>query len=191
MGLVGHGVGIVVTGLGLGVFFLLAYRYYRVSNAGSPPWVQRLVHPVAGALGRLAGAVRSTPIAKSRWGNPFLIACIVVGAVRVWMCAWAPLLFPPDAMDYLRQTIVFLKTGQLENSGIRVVGMSAYFAPFWAWAHDFNFAVGVANAVLGLLTAVMAGLTARRNHGTPAGCDGGPGCWPVPRPVGLGAVRDV
>jgi len=162
LGPLGHAVGLLMTFAGLGVLLLAALALRRAAWAGTPWPVRAVALAVAGLVGRMGAAIRATRLGMSRWLNPFVLACAVVVGVRVWMCAWAPLLYPPDAMDYLRETITFLKTGHLEHTGIRVLGLSVYFAPFWKLFDDFNFAVGVGNAVLGGLTAVMAGLTARR-----------------------------
>ena len=162
LGPLGHLVGIAVTAAALGAFLALARLIFLLVVAGPSIRLASVSAAVAVRLSRLSTAIRASSIGHSRWASPFVIACAVAAAARIWMCTWAPMLYPPDAMDYIRETTNFLATGHLENTGIRVLGISVYFAPFWKLFSDFNFALGIGNAVLGWLTAVLAGLIARR-----------------------------
>ena len=93
-----------------------------------------------------------------RWYTPERAALLLVVAVHAWMAVRAPLLYCPDSMDYAVNAKVLLETGSFEHfNAWRLPGYSVFLAPFVAWLHGWNFGLGVAQGVLGVVTAWLAG----------------------------------
>jgi hypothetical protein len=95
------------------------------------------------------------------WYTPQRAALAVVIGVHAWLILRAPLLYCPDSMDYLINTKLLVENRTFEHfSTWRLPGYSVFLAPMVGGLHRFNFAIGLAQGVLGILGAWLAGRTA-------------------------------
>jgi 4-amino-4-deoxy-L-arabinose transferase-like glycosyltransferase len=92
----------------------------------------------------------------------------VLGA-QLWLLSYAPMIMAGDSPDYAVNSALFVETGSLTTlSPYRTPGYPLFLAPFIACADRYATAVGVAQAVLTLLTALLTYLMLRRLAPRPA-----------------------
>lgn len=86
----------------------------------------------------------------------FVLALAAVIGIRIWMCAWSPVMLSPDSMLYALNAEQILHGQQLVGDDwYRVPGYSAFLTPFVAWTQDFATPVGIAQAVIGVITSIF------------------------------------
>ncbi len=85
-----------------------------------------------------------------------------VALVHVGWGLWAPFLLTPDSVDYLGDAAYLLETGRFAPfSAFRPPGYSLFVAPFVALFDDFATALGLGQAILGILTSALSLLIVR------------------------------
>jgi hypothetical protein len=96
------------------------------------------------------------------------LAMIAVVAAHLWMADWAPCILAPDSIDYVHSAYTFLQSGNLEHIHPgRVPGYSVFLAWFIDGFRDFATATGRGQALLGILTSLMAWDMLRRTTARP------------------------
>jgi hypothetical protein len=96
------------------------------------------------------------------WYTPQRAVLLLVIAVHVWFIMRAPLLYCPDSMDYAVNSKLLLRNHTLEHfNAWRLPGYSIFLVPFIGGLHKFSFALGLAQGVLAVITAWLAGRTVR------------------------------
>lgn len=137
-----------------------------------PPGVPLLGHALGvgaafAVLALLSGigvlTVRRARLGCYRWLTLEVLAVLAVLLVRLWMVAWAPLLYCPDSMDYMLGAIRFAEHGTLDRfNALRVPGYAVLLGAVWTLGGDFNLKLGIVQALMGVATAVMAWDMSRR-----------------------------
>ena len=137
-----------------------------------PPGVPLLGHALGvgvafAVLALLSGigvlTVRRARLGCYRWLTLEVLAVLAVLLVRLWMVAWAPLLYCPDSMDYMLGAIRFAEYGTLDRfNALRVPGYAVLLGAVWTLGGDFNLKLGIVQALMGVATAVMAWDMSRR-----------------------------
>lgn len=94
------------------------------------------------------------------WYTPQRAALALVVVVHAWLAICAPMLYCPDSMDYAVNAKVLAKTRSFDHfNGWRLPGYSMFLVPFVAGLHKYNLGLGIVQAILGVLTAWLAGRT--------------------------------
>jgi len=85
-----------------------------------------------------------------------------VALVHVGWGLWAPFFLSEDSVDYLGEAAYLLETGRFAPfSALRPPGYSVFVAPFVALFDDFATALGLGQAILGILTSALTLLIVR------------------------------
>lgn len=100
---------------------------------------------------------------RPHFGPAFWSCLALISLAHFWMAFWAPLLFPPDSIDYIINAQRLYDTSSFAHFGAwRLPGTSLILYPFIAIFSHPERALALAQAVGGILVALMCHDVARR-----------------------------
>ena len=109
------------------------------------------------------------PQRRPAFGVAFSTNLAIIAAVHVWMAWWAPILYPPDSVDYIFNAQKLFETRSIDHFGAwRLPGVSFVLLPFiMLFSHPEN-ALALVQGFGSVLMAVMVFDAARRFMPRPA-----------------------